>query len=251
MSKYRVKTDQFKNYELGDVVEYDDLTPLMQHCVDTGYDCFEEIEDGFKVGDWVYWDGMNSTIGKIKKPCSSFADSWELEMTSSKGSHTSCSEEYLRKATDDEIKQALVKEANKRYSIGDSVKRPSTKEVRFGNGVSVIESSSAVYKPEYDRLEYDGITVYQAGEWAERVDQTPDITINGYDAEFHDNYVQFGCAKIAVTLINTLVDDLLLLNRRHRKDNDNNRHISGIKIGDGLFSIGDIKKISKYYEGKS
>mgnify|MGYP007116956418 FL=1 len=252
MSEYKVKTDQFKDYELGDVVEYDDLTPLMQHCVDTDYACFEKVEDKFEVGDWIWAYGNiygRKKMGKVSDLTNDRKHSIRVDysiLNPNKG--TDIFSNAIRKATDDEIKQALVKEAKRRGYHGSKIEKSG-----INKGISYTykytDLSDAVYSNNslYTRNGY----IYRNGEWAELVDQAPDITINGYEAEFHDDYVEFGCAKIAVTLIDALVDDLLLLNRRYRKDNDNNRHISGIKIGYGLFSIDDIKEIAEYYEGKS
>ncbi len=72
--------------------------------------------------------------------------------------------------------------------------------------------------------------------------QVPDITINGYKAEFFDDYVKFGCACIAKIQIG-LALDLINYNSSYT-----NRTVNSITIGSGTFTSNQIKQIAEYYE---
>lgn len=106
------------------------------------------------------------------------------------------------------------------------------------------------YNKEHDQLVIylssdptDFIRLYKDGNWAERVDTTPDIEINGYKAEFHEDYVKFGCAEIGVEMFTELNTFL------HREFlNYGNRQIETVKIGKGEFTVEHIKQIAEYYE---
>ncbi len=98
---------------------------------------------------------------------------------------------------------------------------------------------------------------YNNGEYGRPINQLrlvpnlPDITImvdgTVYTAEFHPNYVQFGCARIsnklfidACDFLNTTVDNI-----------GQNKFVTNIQIGKGLFSPKLIKQIAtRIKEGK-
>lgn len=69
---------------------------------------------------------------------------------------------------------------------------------------------------------------------------TKPIEVNGYEAEFHDGYVKFGCAKIDNAFF-TKADKL----RGFVETGKGNRLLTGVKIGEGLFDIETIKEINK------
>lgn len=71
---------------------------------------FEPVESEikFEVGDWVVWT-LSGHIGKIKKHCFMFNDSWNLRPDGDDhGIYSSCSEVHLRLATLNEIKKAIT-----------------------------------------------------------------------------------------------------------------------------------------------
>ena len=70
----------------------------------------------------------------------------------------------------------------------------------------------------------------------------PQITINDYKAEFFDDYVQFGCAKISKHVFKELAE----------MDNykNSNTEIESVTIGKGVFSKEVIKEIADYYNNK-
>ena len=67
-----------------------------------------------------------------------------------------------------------------------------------------------------------------------------DITINGYKAEFFDDYVKFGCAKISKYLIFDLYKCI-------SKSYDDSKKIESVQIGKGTFSIDVLERICKFY----
>jgi hypothetical protein len=70
----------------------------------------------------------------------------------------------------------------------------------------------------------------------------PDITINGYKAEFFPDYIKFGCAKISKEVF----IDLDSINEYK----NTNRDIKKVTIGRGEFTKEQIKEIVEYYKNK-
>jgi hypothetical protein len=71
---------------------------------------FEPVTEkiNLKVGDWVVWK-MTGYVGKIRKHCEVFEDSWNLRWDGKNdGEYSSCSELKLRLATLDEIKSVIT-----------------------------------------------------------------------------------------------------------------------------------------------
>lgn len=65
----------------------------------------------------------------------------------------------------------------------------------------------------------------------------PDVTINGYKAEFKDNMVMFGCAAISKE---QLKDAQTFLEKKYE---DGNRENNSVKIGAGEFTLQNIKDL--------
>lgn len=86
--------------------------------------------------------------------------------------------------------------------------------------------------------------------WFEPVyEEHPDITINGYKAEFFDDYVKFGCAEFdkhefifAQEFIQKVLDS------KNYGSSKTNREVESITIGKGTFRKEQIKQIAEYYE---
>lgn len=147
---------------------------------------------------------------------------------------------HLKHATIDEIKEYLLKDAEKRgYKVGVEVENPfnCTKGVisflkirfRFAQINSVRD-----YKKEYFIW-----ATYQSQNFSFQapIDQLKlynpiSIVVNGvkYNAEFKKGYVKFGCAEISNNLIRDALHSIGL------KYHMGNRNIEGIKIGKGLFT---------------
>lgn len=64
-----------------------------------------------------------------------------------------------QKATPQEVEESLIKEANRRYKIGDKVKDV--------NGVEIVPNGSYVF--EYGVLYYGGATLMKKGRWAKAI----------------------------------------------------------------------------------
>lgn len=71
----------------------------------------------------------------------------------------------------------------------------------------------------------------------------PDIIVNGHKAEFYDTHIQFGCAEIDKEIFIKTYDLIL-------QAWCGNRHITAIKIGEGLFNVDQIRQIAEYYKNK-
>jgi len=133
-----------------------------------GYE--ERHKPEFKVGQWVYWKGNNSTYGRILKHCDEFEDSWELDCTGKKsnnGRHTSCTEKLLRLATPAEIESHLKKICDEKY-IGKKI------ECLFDNKefIPIKKSHRNPYIKNGDSYwmvnkNDRGICVYKQGKFAE------------------------------------------------------------------------------------
>jgi hypothetical protein len=71
----------------------------------------------------------------------------------------------------------------------------------------------------------------------------PQITINGYKAEFFGNYVKFGCDKIAKELILDIYRVIEVHSTRYKK-------IESVAIGNGVFTKNQIEEIAEFYKNK-
>lgn len=80
----------------------------------------------------------------------------------------------------------------------------------------------------------------------------PDITINGYKAEFFEDYVKFGCAEINKSVFITLnkLRQSLNLDSAISYSTHTNRSIESVTIGKGTFTKEQIKEIAEYYTNK-
>lgn len=135
----------------------------------------------------------------------------------------------------EEIKTALVKEAERRGFPTKEWQHPLRPNSTFENTRLVNDWT---YEPDIDRLcNMEGL-VYEQGKWAEIITE-PEIVVNGYEATFCDGYVQFGCAEIPNYLFKELNG---IANSKYMQGN---RTLQAIKIGDGLFTIDQIKQIAE------
>lgn len=118
---------------------------------------------------------------------------------------------------------------NEEGTAGISCDHPSGIKVKIGQAVWTIGknfSDVLLRKATFEEIE---------------VAQVPDITINGYEAKFFNNYVKFGCAKIDNNIFTTLVHQGFL-----NTFDFSNRQIQSITIGKGVFSKEAIKQIAEY-----
>jgi hypothetical protein len=119
----------------------------------------------FKIGDWVVWFGGKPTIGRIKKHCLEFGDSWELTdiPKDSKGVYNSCSEVYLRLATKQEVGDHLISIAiSKGFVLGAKYKN-------LTGSINTVDEALTYSRFEDDTIDsgFNSGWIYCNGEWAE------------------------------------------------------------------------------------
>jgi len=73
--------------------------------------------------------------------------------------------------------------------------------------------------------------------------ELPKIVINGYSAEFSDNFIKFGCAKIERSIIIAIYQLMSL----QEGDTYQYKGITNITFGNGTFTIDQVKEIANYY----
>lgn len=152
----------------------------------------------------------------------------------------------------DEIKEALIAEAKRRGLVPGAVV-----ECLGGNGKGRVKGNKLgrVYSYwvndclwAYSDNPGGSIIIYKQGDWAEKVEDTPTIEVNGYTAEFHEDYVEFGCARIDKRFF---TDMMIEEPWDFEGDGNGNRSMTGIKIGEGVFTVEQVKEIAGYYQSKS
>lgn len=154
------------------------------------------VKPEFKVGDWVYWSGVEPVFARIHKIGSktgSFPNSHVLDVFGNTDSHDSCSETRLRLATPEEIKAYLIKEAERRgYKAGVEYMDRGSKEV-----LSLCMGYSYYINGDYLTDGYGG-AVYQFGKWAEIIEDNKIKLSDNYEAEILDNGdIKVGCQNIS------------------------------------------------------
>lgn len=75
--------------------------------------------------------------------------------------------------------------------------------------------------------------------WADIIKPCPSIKVNGYQGEFLQVSIKFGCAQIGY-------DTFIALNDCITNDKSGNRSIKSVKIGAGDFTADDIKTIATW-----
>lgn len=250
--KYRVTTDKFEGIERGTVVESSiEIQGIAyfpggnkwfanEHYINAHKQYFEPVEE---VQEGQYWEWEHTgRIIRIDKVSNGASKQTYIDG----GSGTDTVSYILKKArklSTDEIEQALVKEAKRRGFEGKG-KFHSLK----GRVIQLDYGCGWEYRNDIDQLKLNTGVVYENGEWAEPIEQTPHIEINGYEAEFCDGHVKFGCATINMGLIK----DLYRTISSHHKNNDtlgnDHRKVQQVKIGNGTFTVEDLKKIAEHYE---
>ena len=214
---------------------------------------FEPVYDEqpqYKVGDWVVGyvnssGGVVYFIGRYASPKQ--MDNWiVLKEHYSMVKSMSCGlfDGIKRHATEEEIKTRLLAEAKTRgYGVGVKVKplyeTPRAYWTLCGNGHSYTKDAANTKK---EGFYYYNSLVYFDGKWAEILPSTPQIEVNGYKAEFFDEYVKFGCATINKDVFLTL--DKINPNYTKRS----NRKIESVKIGKGKFTKEQIAEIANHYK---
>lgn len=75
-----------------------------------------------------------------------------------------------------------------------------------------------------------------------------DFTVNEYDPEPYDKFIKFGCATIDNNVFD-VVEELELINK-HWTENGNKK-ITGLRIGEGTFTLEQLNKLKNHVERNS
>lgn len=101
-----------------------------------------------------------------------------------------------RPATDKEVEEALVKEAIKRGFKKNVKINRNDLNFRPNMGKSKLTSNSPTeYRPEYNRLEMFGVSIFEKGVWAEII-KDESIKINGFDVVKDNESYNIGCKHL-------------------------------------------------------
>jgi hypothetical protein len=167
---------------------------IAQEIVETWEPVYKEE---FKVGDWVY--SIDNTFANIRNRCVQIDEITTDNKIYCKDFIGRSYSDYnrfcklYRKATREEIKEALLKEAKKKFPIGTKF-RPVCINGTLGD-VRTQEKECYLFD-EYpdDTWIIGGANIYsfKFNKWAE-VFTEPKVEIKGYKAEFTKDFVSFGC----------------------------------------------------------
>lgn len=157
----------------------------------------------FEVGRWYKSsDGVALLIcGTDEDNCTGFwRGKWGHDWTF----ESELGKKDLIPATSDEVKEALVKEAIKRYPVGTKFKSATNKV-----DVAEILESDFYYSLATDAvqcLQTAGMAsnIYHKGQWAEIVKEKP-VTIAGFTCEIDGNSVRIGCKRYTKSDVGSLV----------------------------------------------
>lgn len=145
----------------------------------------------------------------------------------------------LRPATEEEVEQALIKEAKNRGfkdgvvvdEVGDNCKG----EVKIlGNDPDLFSNNK--------KLMIGKAIVFNNGKWAKIIEEDK-LVINGYEMKVDGDIVSFGCAKIDRYTIEDIIESTKENNKFIQK-RGSNRIIKGITLDSGVeITIKDLEKI--------
>lgn len=123
--------------------------------------------------------------------------------------------ENCRLATPEEIKTALVKEAEKKFPVGSVIHPVNHDEKTITRSLKTIVRAETqyTYNEDNDTLcgTYGTGNVYSGGTWAEIITE-PVITIGGYKAEYSGDTVKFGCKSFIKRNVEALDSAMSLTN---------------------------------------
>jgi hypothetical protein len=221
-------------------------------------------EEEFKVGDWVTmtdnYCGLltEGCVYQILKRQSEGEKYWILdhERSGQKSSYLAPKESQFRKATLEEIETHLISEAEKKGFVkGAKVK--VTKKTDDGYLKATEGATEKILGLFNDEGQIHKFTLFNNKLYAtlcstainavsleclELIPSHPQITVNGYTAEFKEDRVKFGCAEIDKNLF---IDFIEFAKKGYR--NNGNKYITSVTIGSGTFTFGQIEEIAKHY----
>jgi hypothetical protein len=171
--------------------------------------------------------------------------------------YNSTAQSWLRKATEEEIKNYLLSEAEKKGFVKGARVKVVKKvtdgwySVQFGTfdpikssfgDQGVIEHLSIRNNSVYAKMNCHG-TGEVCIDAIKLLPSTPQIEINGYKAEFKEWGISFngGCAKISKEVF------IQLAKSCNGAINDDNRTLESVKIGKGEFTRDQIKEIATHF----
>lgn len=207
---------------------------------------FEPVyEDGkFPIGTWVTYIGdyIDSYTTQVQGyDASGWLQSNINEPTEGHYKHT-----QYRLATPEETQASKFKVGDYVYIIDSAVHKELIGKVSKITKYDIKSNSGQLengfdFSPNNPFLnEYIRLATPEEIEKA----KGPDISINGYKAEFLDDLVKFGCAEIGKEVFINLNE----LNKL--KLHKSNKEIEKVVIGKGTFTKEQIKEIAEYYESK-
>jgi hypothetical protein len=166
----------------------------------------EKEEKEFKVGDWVIvkdYAEANEGNGVLKtgayrleeKTKEATGCNWdETDFQVSAPSKVKIKRSHIiRFATEDEIKNFLLAEAEKKGFVKGAKVKTALGNIRtVGGELEYVASEDRLrflYSEETDARP----NIYFQGKWAELLPSTPSIEIGQYKVEFFDNHIKVGC----------------------------------------------------------
>lgn len=206
-------------------------------------------KETLKEGEWYrYKDG---SVARYRG--NYYGYGWDNHHFQSTGKYE-CSDVYMtdsdyqsgswRKATYDEIKEALGKIAAERgYKEGVKVRSARTGEVGTLEGGCVGVDTASL------RIAMGGIMIFMDDKWAEIITTvTPDVTVGGKKGVFEENGVTFGCTFLNKDRIKSLYD---FLDHWNKDITNTNTVIETLESVTGVqLHISTLKIMYEYYFGK-
>lgn len=235
----------------------------------------EVEEEAYKEGDWVLANGYdivregNGFSGRVfsklyppnmdgKKTTSGMLPGEAEFCVFAQGRFRNILKSHIeRKATEEEIKNHLIEEANKKgFVVGARFRHAAGFEYTIEGFKLITDDATDTTGSELTSAHFKTHGIHLAIcfsrscliplERTTLVPSHPSITINGYEAKFEDWGLDFnnGCAKIDKYLIKNICH---VINNGYENGNKN---ITSVKIGAGEFTADQIKEIAEYYAGK-
>jgi len=213
---------------------------------------YEEYYDA-KVSDWVYVSALDGIYRLMdidsKKIIGKKQDDVDFMICVKQDEYHAINKYQVKRlASDSEIFDAAVKQANQDgFKIGSYVvdlypttvpKLGKIKEF-FINNYPIRKDTLVLWFTTEDGHSYVLYNDHNIPIW--KSSSTPIITINGLIGEFKGDEVHFGCATIHKNLFIHLSKSII------DSPTDGNRHVEGINIGKGTFTMEQIDEIAEYY----
>lgn len=228
----------------------------------------ERQREKLKVGDYVVCTVYGifccekDRIYQIKKINESFEEASEsyIEILDDSNRLIKIANRCVRKATFAEMRDFLLKEANKKgFKIGTKVISKDGNVAGEITSFKVYYNSSKIISKKYTDLEKYSIyinikeylpCIFLLNDFIVDQDNNIIVKVNGvdYKAEFFKGYVKFGCATISNDLIFNIVTALnfnAAVNGAGLPNDISNRQIEAIQIGKGLFTKETLLKMEK------